>query len=77
MYQEDYILRLIEQLLKFLAEVLRLIRKGGYGEDSEMLEHGYYDFLKENAALFRNTPEEKLSKIEVLKKRIPAIISNK
>ena len=52
MYQKDYILRLIEQLFKFLAEVLQLIKKDSYGEASEMLEHSYYDFLKEDAALF-------------------------
>ena len=61
MYQKDYILRLIEQLFKFLAEVMRLIKKGGYEKASDMLEHSYYDFLKEDAAFFRNIPEEKLT----------------
>ena len=61
MYQKDYILRLIEQLFKFLAEVLRLIKKGSYDEASEMLEQSYNDFLKKDAAFFRNMPEEKLT----------------
>ena len=61
MYQKDYILRLIEQLFKFLAEVLRLIKKGDYDEASERLEASYYDFLKEDAAFFRSIPEEKLT----------------
>lgn len=61
MYQKDYILRVIEQLFKFLAAVLKLIKKGEYTEASEMLENSYYDFLKEDAAFFRNIPEDKLT----------------
>jgi len=61
MYQKDYILRLIEQLFKFLAALLKLIKKGEYTEASEMLENSYYDFLKEDAAFFRNIPEDMLT----------------
>jgi hypothetical protein len=61
MYQKDYILRLIEQLFKFLAAVLKLIKKGEYTEASEMLGNSYYDFLKEDAAFFRNIPEDMLT----------------
>jgi hypothetical protein len=61
MYQKDYILRLIEQIAKFLAEVMRLIKKGEYGEASSRLENSYYNFLKKDAAFFRNIPEKELT----------------
>jgi hypothetical protein len=61
MYQKDYILRLIEQIARFLAEVMRLIKKGEYGEASSQLENSYYNFLKEDAAFFRNIPEKELT----------------
>jgi len=61
MYQKDYILRLIEQAAKFIAEVLRLIKKGEHSEASERLDSIYYDILKEDAAYFRNIPENELT----------------
>lgn len=67
MYQKDYILRLIEEMTKFLAVVLGLIKKGDYQEASEHLASAYYELLKEDAALFRMIPEEDLSN-ELLEK---------
>ena len=61
MYQKDYILRLIEQFFKFLAEVLNLIKKGEYSEASDRLESSYYEFLREDAASFHNIPEDTLT----------------
>ena len=61
MYQKDYILRLIEQLFKFLAEVLKLIKKGEYNEASDRLESSYYEFLREDASFFYNIPEDTLT----------------
>ncbi len=61
MYQKDYILRLIEQLAKFLSDVLKLIKKGDFDKASEWLENSYYDFLKEDAIFFRNIPEKELT----------------
>ncbi len=62
MYQKDYILRMIEQCFKFIAEILKLIKKGEYNEASVRLGNSYYDFLKEDAAFFRNIPEKELTK---------------
>jgi hypothetical protein len=61
MYQKDYILRLIEQVFKFISEVLNLIKKGELNEASEQLEKSYYDFLKEDAVVFRNIEEKQLT----------------
>jgi hypothetical protein len=61
MYQKDYILRIIEQLAKFLADLLKLIKKGEYREASDRLENSYYEFLREDAAFFRNIPPDQLT----------------
>ncbi len=52
---------MIEELGKFLALLLGLIKKGEYQKSSELLENIYYDLLKEDAAFFRNIPEEDLA----------------
>ena len=63
MYQKDYILRMIAMLMKFIGEVLGLIKKGELKQASEQLEKGYNTFLKEDAAFFRNIPEDKLTQM--------------
>jgi len=61
MYQKDYVLRMIAMLMKFIGEVLGLIRKGDLKKASEELEKGYNTFLKEDAVFFRNFPEKELT----------------
>jgi len=61
MYQKDYVLRMIAMLMKFIGEVLGLIKKGDLKEASEELEKGYNTFLKEDAAFFRSIPEKELT----------------
>jgi hypothetical protein len=61
MYQKDYVLRMIEMLMKFIGEVLGLIRKGDLKKASEELEKGYNTFLREDAVFFRNIPAEMLT----------------
>jgi len=61
MYQKDYILRLIEEMTKFLAVVFGLMKKGDYQKASEHLEKSYYELLKEDAAYFKGIPEEDLT----------------
>jgi hypothetical protein len=61
MYQKDYILRLIDEMTKFLAVVFGLIKKGDYQKASEHLSRSYYELLKEDAAFFRMIPEEDLT----------------
>jgi hypothetical protein len=61
MYQKDYVLRMIAMLMKFIGEVLGLIRKGDFMKASEELEKGYNTFLKEDAIFFRNIPEKELT----------------
>lgn len=60
MYQKDYLLRMIATLMKFLGEVLGLIKKGDLKKASDQLEAGYNIFLREDSSFFRNIPEEKL-----------------
>jgi hypothetical protein len=61
MYQKDYILRMIEMLFKFLGELMEFIQKGELDHSGKMLEESYNIFLREDAAFFRNIPEEKLT----------------
>ena len=61
MYQKDFILRLVEQFGKLIADIMRLIKKGEYPKAAELLEHCYYDFLKEDAAWFRDLPDDQLT----------------
>ncbi len=61
MYQKDYVLRMISQIIKFLGEVLGLVKKGELQKASRQLSEGYMIFLKEDAAFFQNIPEEKLT----------------
>jgi hypothetical protein len=61
MYQKDYILRLIEMAAKALAALLGLIKGGKLDEASEELDNLYFNFLKEDAAFFREIPMEKLT----------------
>ena len=67
MYQKDYILRMIEEMGRFLALLFGLIRKGEYRKASDQLEKMYYDILKEDAAFFRGISEEDLTE-ELLEK---------
>lgn len=60
MYQKDYILRMITMLMKFIGEVLGLIKKGDLKQASDRLEKGYNTFLKEDAAFFKNIPSDRL-----------------
>ncbi|HUX97345.1 MAG TPA: hypothetical protein VMV47_16545 [Bacteroidales bacterium] len=61
MYQKDYILRLIEEMTKFLAVLFGLMKKGDFQKASEHLEKSYYELLKKDAAYFRSIPEDNLT----------------
>lgn len=67
MYQKDYILRLIEQMIRTLAVFFGLLKKEDFGKAGECLDNAYYDLLKEEAAFFRGIPEEDLTS-ELLEK---------
>lgn len=67
MYQRDYILRMIEMMADFIAAVLKILSKGDFSQASQMLENAYYDFLKQDAAFFRNFPAEQLTEELLLK----------
>ncbi len=47
-------------MMKFIGELLGLIKKGELQKASEVLEEGYRKFLREDAIFFRNIPEDKL-----------------
>lgn len=61
MYSRDYILRMIEMVGQLIAAILGKIKKGEYNTAEDLLSNLYYDVLKEDAAYFRNLPEEKLT----------------
>jgi len=61
MYQKDYILRMIEMMMKFIGEFLGLLKKGDLEEASEQLAEAYNTFLKEDASFFYKIPKEELT----------------
>ena len=61
MYQKDYILRMIAMIMKFIGDVLGLIKKGELDEASDRLESAYNKFLKEDAAFFYKIPTGELT----------------
>jgi hypothetical protein len=61
MYQRDFILRMIEMFGELLAGLLGLIRKKDFEQASQSLENAYFDFLKQDASLFRSIEIEKLT----------------
>jgi hypothetical protein len=61
MYQQDYILRLIEMAAKALAAILGQIKGGDTNRASGELDNLYYDILKQDAAFLRGIPEEMLT----------------
>ena len=56
MYQQDYILRLIEKIGVLVNGILGRIKKGDFKEASESINNAYQDVLKEDAAFFNNIP---------------------
>ena len=56
MYQQDYILRMIERIGILVAGILGLIKKRDFKEASESIDNAYQDVLKEDAAFFNRIP---------------------
>lgn len=61
MYSKDFILRMIEMLGDLIAGILGLLKEGKTEEAKEKLDNAYSDFLKEDAAFFRDIPIENLT----------------
>jgi hypothetical protein len=61
MYQKDYILRMIEMMMKFIGEFLGLLKKGDLDEASEQLAKAYNTFLNEDSAFFHRIPAGELT----------------
>jgi len=60
-YQKDFILRMIEMMAELIAGLLGLIKKGELKQAEKAIDNAYHNFLKEDAALFRSIPKEKLT----------------
>ena len=56
MYQQDYILRMIEKIGILINGILGLIKKGDFQEASLSIDDAYQDVLKEDAAFFNSIP---------------------
>ena len=56
MYQQDYILRMIEKIGILIKGILGLIKKGDFQEASLSIDDAYQDVLKEDAAFFNSIP---------------------
>ena len=61
MFQKDYILRMIEMIGDLIAALLGLIKKGDLEQAEKMLERGYMELLRRDAAFFQFIPKEKLT----------------
>jgi len=61
MYQKDFLLRMIEMLGLFVAEILRRIKKGDFQEATLLIDHAYQDLLKRNVIFFDKIPLRNLT----------------
>ena len=61
MFQKDYILRMVEMIGDLIAAFLGLIKKGDLEQAEKMLERGYIELLRREAAFFQSIPKEKLT----------------
>jgi tetratricopeptide (TPR) repeat protein len=61
MFQKDYILRMVEMIGELIAMILGLIKKGDLEQAEKILERGYMDFLRKDAAFFHSLSNEKLT----------------
>lgn len=60
-YRKDYILRMIEMIGELITLILGLIKKGNILEAAKSMNDAYHTFLKQDAAFFRQIPEDKLN----------------
>ena len=60
-FRRDYILRMIEMIGELIAGILGLIKKGKFEQAEEAIDQAYLDYLKEDAAFFRNIKSEDLT----------------
>lgn len=60
-YQRDYILRMIEMMGDLIAALLGKIKRGEIKMAAEQIEQYYNEFLKQDAAFFRNIAIENLT----------------
>ncbi len=61
MFQKDYILRMVEMIGELIAAFLGLIKKGDLDQAEKMLERGYIEFLRRDAAFFLIIPKDQLT----------------
>ena len=61
MFQKDYILRMVEMIGDLIAAMLGLIKKGDLEQAEKMLERGYIELLRRDAAFFQIIPKEQLT----------------
>ena len=61
MFQKDYILRMVEMIGDLIAALLGLIKKGDLDQAEKMLERGYMELLRRDAAFFQIIPKEQLT----------------
>jgi len=61
MFQKDYILRMVEMIGDLIAALLGLIKKGDLDQAEKILERGYMELLRREAAFFQSIPKEKLT----------------
>ncbi len=61
MFQKDYILRMIEMIGDLIATLLGLIKKGDLKQAEKILERGYIELLRKEAAFFQVIPKDQLT----------------
>jgi predicted translin family RNA/ssDNA-binding protein len=61
MFQKDYILRMIEMIGDLIATLLGLIKKGDLEQAEKILERGYMELLRKEAAFFQAIPKDQLT----------------
>ena len=61
MFKKDYILRMVEMIGDLIAAMLGLIKKGDLEQAEKLLERGYMELLRRDAAFFQVIPKDQLT----------------
>jgi hypothetical protein len=64
MYRKDYILRVVEEIARFVAKILGLLKEGKHEEAEYWLEKGYHLLKSDRERLLNMVPGELIEELE-------------
>ena len=64
MYKKDYILRMVEEMIRFIAKVMSLLKEGKPEEAEKWLEKGYQLLKADHQKMLQMKPGELVQELE-------------